>query len=258
LSETPAFDGILFSYLYRSGASMSQLLGNAIPLDRRAAQSWLSWIRGHGSDQQIRETWTWMKETQLLDQQATVDVATSLWERKSFHLARDIWAEWFSTTGDKVSPPSLIANSQFKDKPVGGPFDWTLDPSSTVIITRQNGLDIRFSGSENVAFANVRQGVVVGPGRYRFSAEVESHDITPDEGPFFNIFDPANPGGSNAQTAPIKGTVPRSWLTVEFLVPAVTQALVIEVDRRPSGRIDNKISGALHIYQMSLDALPKR
>lgn len=58
--------------------------------------------------------------------------------------------------------------------------------------------------------------------------------------------------GSNCRS-----DVPRSWQTVEFTVRPATQALVIELDRRPSGRFDNKISGSLRVYQISLRHLDK-
>ena len=59
---------------------------------------------------------------------------------------------------------------------------------------------MRFLGTENVAFSGVRQFTVVPPGRYRFSAEVSSDNLTTDQGPFFRIFDPANPARLNAET----------------------------------------------------------
>jgi hypothetical protein len=58
----------------------------------------------------------------------------------------------------------------------------------------------------------VRQFTVAAPGRYRFSAEVASVNLTTDQCPFFRIFDPANPGRLNVETGAIGGTV-KSLLT---------------------------------------------
>ena len=258
LSQTSVFDEIIFSYLRRSGASMSQLLGTAVPLDERAARAWLEWLRTDGSDQDLKETWIWTKNKHLLNQQVAIDVVSSLWERRSFHLARELWVGWEVANGKMMAQSSLVANGQFKDEPAGGPFDWTLSPSSAARISRHNGLEVRFSGTENIAFSNVRQDVVVDAGRYRFSAEIEAIDITTDETPFFTLFDPVNPGAFRVQTAPVGGSLPRSRLTLDFSVPHITQALVIELDRRPSRNFDNKIGGTLRIYEISLEDLANR
>jgi hypothetical protein len=97
----------------------------------------------------------------------------------------------------------------------------------------------------------VRQFTVVPPGRYRLSAEVSSENLTTDQGIFFRIFDPANPDRLHAESAPILGTVGKSWITVDLTVSG-TEALAIQLERRPSERFDNRISGTLHIHQVSL------
>ena len=255
LIQTPVFDELLFSYFQRSGVPVARLLGTAIPANRRAANSWLDWTRANGSTQDLTDTWIWMKQNRFLNQKSAAETISTFWERKAFHPARDLWTDW---TGYKGSSRSLIANGQFRDEPAGGPFDWTITPAGGVSFARQEGLDVQFSGTENITLSNIRQGVVVGPGRYRFSIELEAHEITTDEGAFVSIFDPVNPRNLHAETPPIRGTLPRTWQSVEFSVPPVTQALVIELERRPSARFDNKIGGTLHIYQMSLDALAKR
>jgi hypothetical protein len=157
----------------------------------------------------------------------------------------ELWTGWLGTT-------QLLENSRFDTAPRETPFDWTLGSSPAVAVTRANGLDVRFLGTENVAFSGVRQFTVVPPGRYRFSAEVSSDNLTTDQGPFFRIFDPANPARLNAESAPILGTAGRSWITVEFTVASQTKALAVQLERRPSQRFDNRISGTLHIHQVSL------
>ena len=41
-------------------------------------------------------------------------------------------------------------------------------------------------------------------------------------------------------------------MSVEFTVTAGTEALALQLERRPSQRFDNRISGTLHIHQVSL------
>jgi hypothetical protein len=94
------------------------------------------------------------------------------------------------------------------------------------------------------------------PGRYHLSAEVSADNLTTDQGPFFRIFDPANPARLNAESAPILGTAGKSWISVEFTVRRGTEALAVQLERRASQRFDNRISGTLHIHQVSLAPLP--
>src|SRR5580658_9586894 len=67
LGQTDAFDQVLFSYLTHSGLPVSRLAGVAVPPEARAARSWFSWLRGSGSDENLRELWSWMRQNQLLD-----------------------------------------------------------------------------------------------------------------------------------------------------------------------------------------------
>jgi hypothetical protein len=248
LSQTSAFDEVIFSYLQRADVPADTLLGTAIPATLRPARSWLGWLRAHGSDQDLADTWAWMKRNRLLDEKSAGEVTWTLWNRGSYGTAYALWADWTGTT-------QLLANPRFDTPPRETPFDWALDSSPAVAVTRTNGVEVHFLGTENVAFSGMRQFTVVPPGRYRLSAEVSSENLTTDQGPFFRIFDSANPDRLHAESAPILGTVGKSWITVELTVSG-TGALAIQLERRPSERFDNRISGTLHIHQVSLVRLP--
>jgi hypothetical protein len=190
-----------------------------------------------------------MKGNRLLDERSAGEVAWTLWNRASYGTAYALWTDWLGTT-------QLLANIRFDTAPRETPFDWTLVSSPAVAVTRANGLDVRFLGTENVAFWGVRQFTVVPPGRYRFSAEVESQNLTTDQCPFFHIFDPRNQALLSVETTSIEGTSKQSWISVEFAVTRTTEALAVQLERRPSQRFDNRISGTLHIGQVSLVRLP--
>jgi hypothetical protein len=255
LAQTSAFDEILFSYLQRADAPAGALLGTAIPTASRPALSWLGWLRAHGSDQDLCETWAWMKRNRLLDERSAGEVAWTLWNRASYRTAYALWTDWLGSSRAGDSQRQLLANGDFRNPPRESPFDWALGSLPSVAVTRANGLEVRFAGTENIAFSHVRQFIVAAPGRYRFSAEVASENLTTDQCPFFHIFDPANPSRLNVETGAIEGTVMRSWIGVEFTVTPRTEALAVQLERRPSQRFDNRISGTLYIHQVSLAPL---
>jgi hypothetical protein len=125
-------------------------------------------------------------------------------------------------------------------------------PVAGVEIHRKDGLAIQFSGSSNLSFSNVRQFTTATGGRYRFSALVSADNISTDQGPFFHIYDVADPRLLNVATEQIRGNVGRTWITLDVPVPPGVHGLAIQIDRIPSQKFDNKISGTLHVYQVSL------
>ncbi len=247
LSQTAAFDQILFSYLQRTAAPVPALLGSAIPADPRPARSWLAWLRDHGSDPDLADTFSWMQRRSLLDDESAGAAVWTLWTRGRYRTAHDLWSAY---TGSN----SLLANPAFASDPLPAPFDWNLSSVPDVSITRADGLQVRFHGAANIAFSGVRQFTVLPPGRYRFAAEVSSENLTTDQGPFFRISDPANSARLNVATPPILGAVSRTWITLFFTVPDASQAVEIHLERTPSERFDNRIQGLLRVYRISLTA----
>ena len=259
LNETPAFDPLVFSYLHYFGQGRPGTLESVVPASRRPAQAWASWIADNGSESEVRQTFLWMQRNRLLDQPATLNLTWKLWRRQFFGSAQELWANWvglaeaedhFPEGGD--SNGELLANRQFGREPNGSPFDWTIPKDASVVISRGQGLAIHFLGTANVKLEGVQQSVIVKPGRYRFSAVLGSDGLTTDQRPFFQIFDPANSKRLNAELPPIGETTPKTATAYDITIPPGTDAVTIELLRRPSDRFDNKIQGTLHVFEVSL------
>ena len=256
LSQTASFDEILFSYLQTSGEPISKLLGNAVPATPRVARSWLAWLRAHGSDDDVVRTWSWMRRYDLPDEKSAVETASTLWQRKAYWSAQQLWADWLGARQGDYRDPQLLANTRFQEAPSGTPFDWSFRESPSVELRRQDGLEVRFLGQENIDYSLLEQFTTLHPGRYRFSADVEADNITTDEGPFFRIIDIEHPGLLSVETRPILGSVARTRVSIAFTVPAGTRAIEIQLLRRSSLRFDNKIAGRIHIHSISLAPFP--
>jgi hypothetical protein len=255
LEQTGAFDQILYSYLTRLNVPAAGLVGIAIPAAPRPARSWMGWIGARGSEQNVEATWSWMRQNQLAGEQDAVALAWALWQRGKFSLAQKVWVDWTGSADPEYLHPQRLTNRAFARESNGSPFDWTLAVPESVQLSRRDGLDLRFSGSENVSFSHVRQYAAVDAGRYRFSAEISSVGLTTEALPFFHIFDPVNSARVNVETGQVPATVPRLSISLDFEVPRGTEALVVQIERRATQRFDRNIAGTLHVYRVSLVAL---
>jgi hypothetical protein len=96
----------------------------------------------------------------------------------------------------------------------------------------------------------------VTPGPCRFTAQVRTQGITTHQGIQFRILDAQAPARLDLTTAQLQGTHP--WMRLErtFQVPAQTHLLAVQVLRRPSLKLDNKITGTAWIDAVSLTPSP--
>jgi hypothetical protein len=129
-------------------------------------------------------------------------------------------------------------------------MDW--DFGNAAEFELRDGLRIHFNGTEPGRIAVASQMTPVTPGMYRFSAVASATDITTDQGPFFRIFDADDPQRLDVQTRAFLGTMPRQTVSATFTVPAATRVVIIQIERHPSNKFDNKIKGDLQIYETSL------
>ena len=167
--------------------------------------------------------------------------------------AADVWAHWLGAGRGDYLRPDLLANRRFEMAFRNSPFDWKVAPNPNVQATRKDGLEFAFSGADNVNFTSMAQFPPVSPGSYRFSVDVESRDITTKQCPQFRIYDPQEPSGRvSVVTSGVCGTTPRHKVEAVFTVPPGVATLAVRLERLPSDRIDNKISGTIKIHEVSL------
>ncbi len=253
LSLTPDFDNVLFGLYDTLGPEVRTLLGTAIPTERRAAASWMRWLLGHGSEEELMDSWNWVNSHHFADDVLAGKFVWQLWNRGSIAEAAGIWAQWLGSSRGDFLRPDLLANRSFASEFRNSPFDWKLDLPSSVQATRGDGLEFVFSGEENTNFNSLYQFPPVSAGAYRFTADVESKDITTKQCPQFRIYNPQDPNGRMTVISPsVCGTTPRHAVETTFTVPPGVSALVVRLERLPSDKIDNKISGTFKVHEVSL------
>lgn len=255
LAQTGAYDQIIFSYFPRSASTVPRLLESSMPADPRAAASWTDWLKDNGTDQDLLDTWDWMRRRRLSQEESALKFTWMLWDRRRFTLAHQVWSDWLGDASKGELAAERIFNRDFRSQPNHSPFDWTLAAPESIELSRGAGLEVHFSGTGNVAFSGVHQFATVSAGRYRFSAEVESHGLNTDQRPLFHIIDAVPARKLDVETAPVAENAVRSWITLDFTVPPGMEAVEVELERSPSARFDGQIAGTLHVYEVSLKRL---
>lgn len=253
LSLTPDFDTVLFGLYDTLGPAVPTLLGTAIPPERRAAASWMNWLLNHGSEEELMASWSWVNGNHFADDVLAGKFVWQLWTRGSIREASEIWAQWLGPNRGDFLRPDLLANRRFAMEFRNSPFDWRVAVPPSVQTNRNDGLEFVFSGTENVNFGSMDQFPPVSAGTYRFSAEVESKDITTKQCPQFHIYNAQEPAGRVSVVTPgVCGTTPRHTVDALVTVPPGVTTVAVRLERLLSDRIDNKISGTFKVYEVSL------
>ena len=113
-------------------------------------------------------------------------------------------------------------------------------------------LRLTFDGTSDISFADVCHVVPVTPlGLYKFSAWVQTRDLTTDQGLRFRI-QSMHLGGTPAFTSEVRGTQPWTEVEIPWTADAGAEEAQVCVSRLPSDQPDNRIRGAAWVDDVSL------
>ena len=150
-----------------------------------------------------------------------------------------------------VHPPGatndFLFNGNFALRADGLPFNWSIAtrPGADVRIVptgrgKERALRVQFSGAR-VQFANVRQLLLLPPGRYRLTGWVKAEHLRTSRGLWWHVSCVGGSAATLAQTDLVSGNVPWREFAVDFEVPGqgcTAQRLQLELPARipPCGR----------------------
>ena len=255
LTLTADFDELLFATFGQMGRPLHDFLDTAIPAQRRPATAWMKWLIPRAPEADLIETWHWLRDRGLAEDDIMGGLLQELCKRCTCNQASRLWAEWLGPQRGDYLRPEFLFNRHFINAPRPGPFDWTIEPTPAVGILPQDGLQFTFDGSENLSYRGLRQVAPIGPGVYRFSAVVESNELTTNQGTSFHIYDSVSPARLHVATPMVLGTTPRHTVEVVFTVTAPACGVVVQLERLPSEKFDNRIAGTFTIHEVSLRPL---
>jgi tetratricopeptide (TPR) repeat protein len=178
--------------------------------------------------------------------------------------AHQVWAKAIEETKwprDLEDGDSVVWNGGFEHGFANGGFDWQEadETGSSFAFDRfephsgSRSLRVSFDGTANLDFHNLFQEVPVEPGtRYHFSAYLRTEAITTDSGIGFLIFDPRRPSEIHVVTPELTGTNPWTPVKADIESGPDTHFLRVVLERRPSWKFDNKLSGTVWVDDVTL------
>jgi hypothetical protein len=164
------------------------------------------------------------------------------------------------------APGNLVFNGGFERPPLGGGFDWRVQPSEYASVDFADAspyqgahcLRVDFPVSQNDDFEPVYQILPVIPkGAYTLAAYVRSRDITSDSGPRLRVTDADCPGCLDASTEASLGTTPWHRVARKFSTGPQTHAVRVSVWRPRSRVFPMEISGSFWLDSVSVHAEPR-
>jgi tetratricopeptide (TPR) repeat protein len=193
----------------------------------------------------------------------------ALLRKRQITEAQLVWdqALAFSRVSRPPDPPgSLVWDGGFESNIAKGGLTWYY-PSfiGGVQITLDNkekhsgnrSLRLTFNGLRNVNFSDVCQYVAVRPSTsYRFSAWVQTRDVSTDQGVRFGLHSVSESINSIAWTDDVKGTQPWTQVELPWTSGSDVRELYLCVTRQPSAKFDSKIRGSAWIDDVALVPQP--
>jgi tetratricopeptide (TPR) repeat protein len=184
--------------------------------------------------------------------------------------AQEAEAVWQDLEGLGIIPKpasgaNLIFNGGFERAPLNLGFDWRIQPSPALFITRESENDYRGEYALRVDFtvpANdddepVYQLVAVLPNHcYRLAAYVRSDSITSGSGPRLQVRDPFCDSCLDQATTPVTDSSSWHQLQLNFSTGAATRLVRVSLWRPRSRSFPFEITGTFWLDDVSLISIP--
>ncbi len=180
--------------------------------------------------------------------------AHPLWYTNFFIDNKDLssaFSTWNVYTANQTSN-GLIYNADFQQEITGAGFGWRLAKKQRkLLVSSPEGLTLHFNGRKNVKF-NLHQLIPVTSGQfYSLSYTYKSEKLSTDQRPFWMV------KGYNCEKFVEKGEMVEpnnDWTDSSIIIqiPETCRAVWLKLVRKESFHFDNKISGKLHIKNLTL------
>jgi hypothetical protein len=261
LSLTRDYDRDIFP-LYDRLVDTSTILSRGLPHQRSAAQAYLAHALTRKDAADAKLAWEWLVRHDFADHAVLRRYLTRLLEQDRFDDAALV--AWnYLPPAERPAGAERVHHGGFEAEPGVPPLGWVVTPIDHAEVRRDNStawegtwsLRVEFDGQANLEYRHVAQLLVVTPGRWKLSARVRTAGVTTDQGVGLRLFDARSASRWQIWTDSVRGDSEWQLIETGFSVPSETRLLRVEVARRPSQRLDNKLGGVCWIDAVSLTPL---
>jgi hypothetical protein len=257
----PAFD-----LAWRASGDAAFVFEEIVPPDSRSRLAYLDYLADTARFDAAATVWERLRDSGFaFDPAAAFQYFDVLLEQRRGAEIEAAWSDLAAAHPARIpargAGGNLLVNGDFESEPVDGGLDWRVAPMpgvelrtvTSAFYSGTHSLEIRFVGTENLAYGNVRQFVPVQPNtRYRFTGHLRAEGITTDSGPRLQIYEPNNPAAPGVALPAALGTSTWSAYTTEFVTGPQTTLLLVRVLREPSGKFLRQFRGTVWVDRLSL------
>ena len=152
------------------------------------------------------------------------------------------WTEYARRISPEYRESEWVFNGGFEMERTQVASDWRwnehtreaeVDVDATEKFSGSRSLRMAFRGSSSAVYEGANQQVAVTPGTYRFSAAVQTQELSSADGISFHITGGDGASRVDVQSAQSTGTAPWHKVSAEVVVPEGTSSIRIQLIRRP-------------------------
>lgn len=258
LAATREYDDVIFSF-YRRAADVALVLRQGLPREPSAARSYFLHLLQQRDSPGARLAWDWLSRSKFADRAVVRRYLLHLIEDGLYDEAAGVF-ESFLPLQERLFGGNRIAHGGLEAESSGTPLDWVVTANPHATARRDNSsaregswsLRVEFDGQANLEYRHVAQQAIVSPGRWKLQAWVRTQNLTSDQGVGLRIFEARPAPNWQVWSESVSGDSDWRLLETTVTIPPAVRLVQVEIVRRPSRRLDNKIGGVAWIDAVSL------
>lgn len=267
LSVQPSLTALAISRCWQSTQDIDKILKLALPAKPDAYWGAIDFLVDARQPEAAMAVWKrLMSGNSSFRPQRSFRMVDMLIETGHPEDAHRVWQQSLTAAavaGSAQENASVVWNGGFEEDLLNGGMGWRfrtvpgaeLSFDRRIVHTGERSLRVVFDGSTNVDFQQPWQYVVLQPNtRYRLAAYFQTEGLTTSSSIRLEL-EETHFGGPVEATADLSGTQPWAASETEFTTGPETRLLRLVLRRRPSPKLDNKISGTLWMDDVSLAPL---
>jgi hypothetical protein len=271
ISIDPSLTQSAIALCWNANADVTTILDTVLPPRSSYYEEAIDFLLSRNQADSALVAWNRQQQLSLPTELAhTTPLVDALLEQDRVIEAHETWQRALKASSwslNSVESESLVFNGGFENGVANGGFDWRQVPSNgvqfqldeTLAHSGARSLQIEFDGTANLDFEHLLQYVVVDPAtHYHFSAYLRTEGISTDRGMRFEILDPRQPIETRVTTSELRGTNPWTPVEADLLTGPSTHILKITLQRVPSWKFDNKLSGTVWVDDVALTVVVAR